>query len=383
MSDYLRLAEENGVLLVTLDDPSGRANRTTAQFKDAFGALLDRIGSTHAMPRGLILLSAKASFGTGGDIAEILGEAGRGRDDSFADSQRLKALFRRVERLGCPIVALIEGTAAGGGWELALACHARFSLPGDTIRLGLPEVTLGLVPGGGGLQRLPHRLGARAAGRLIAQGLLQTPSAAMAEGLIDGLAPDRAALVERAMAFIAANPTPVAPWDRPGHRPPDCERHDGPIADTQAARLALDAIGAIAAAVFDDGAAIESELFARCATSSAARALIGLRFVDRNTLRRRPVDPAWSAAFTERLRETGPSPEAQARAALGQLRANAVLSAAAANVASIEAGFPAEQGGVLRFIATGGLGPLAAEDERRLAAVEAADLGILEQAAAG
>lgn len=383
MSDYLHLADENGVLLVTMDDPSGRANRTTAQFKDAFGALLDRIGTAPGLPRGLILLSAKTSFGTGGDIAEILGEVRRGRADSFADSQRLKALFRRVERLACPVVALIEGTAAGGGWELALACHARFSLPDDAVRLGLPEVTLGLVPGGGGLQRLPHRLGVRAAGRLIARGLLQTPAQAMAEGLIDGLAADRAGLVECAMAFIAANPAPLRPWDRPGHRPPDLARYDGPIVDTLAARLALDAIDAVAAAPFEDGAAIESELFSRCATSPEARALIGLRFLDRNTLRRRPADPAWSIAFSERLRKAGPAPAAQAHAALGALRAHALPSIAAANVASVGAGFPAELGGVMRFVAAGGLGPLTAEDARLLAAAEAADRGMVEQAAAG
>lgn len=364
---YLRVEQGRDVAVVTLDDPSGRTNRTTAQFKAELGALLDHWQA--APPRGVIFRSAKAGFGTGGDIAEVLAYADQGPESSFADSQRLKSLYRRLERLGIPTVALIEGLAVGGGWELALACTARFALCDSTIRLGLPETNLGLVPGGGGLQRLPHLLGGRVAGRLIATGTLQSPLEALDDGLVDDLAPDPAALKTLARRWIAANPRARQPWDRPGHRPPDTGRHEGPLPEGQAPRLALEAIAAILAAPFEAGAALESHLFSRLATSAETQALIGLRFLDRNVLRRAPPDAGWNIDFIARLRAQ-PTLAAMADAALGDLIAGRIPSAAAANVASVQAGYPATTGGVIRHLATRDLPPGA---RRQLAAALAAD----------
>lgn len=346
---YLAVEQVDGVAVVTLDDPTGRTNRTTAQFKAELGALLDQWQL--APPRGAIFRSAKAGFGTGGDIAEVLAHAGQGPQDSFADSQRLKSLYRRLERLHIPTVAVLEGLAVGGGWELALACTARFALCDSTIRLGLPETNLGLVPGGGGLQRLPHLVGGRVAGRLIATGTLQSPMQALDDGLIDDLAPDSARLMALALRWVAANPGARQPWDRPGHQPPDTAHHDGPLPVGQAPMLALEAIARVLAAPFDDGAAIESHLFARLATSAETQALIGLRFLDRNALRRNPPDPGWAAEFTARLAAL-PTPEAMAQAALEDLAQGRIPSAAAANVASVDAGYPATTGGVIRHLAT-------------------------------
>ena len=162
MTNYLsETLSEDGILTVTLADPSGPMNRTTGQFKDELAALLDRLEANPV--RGVILLTDRAAFGVGGDVDQIAALAAAGAEESYADSQRLKALYRRIETLGLPVLALLEGMAVGGSFELALACHAAFALNDDSIRLGFPECSIGLLPGAGGLVRTVHLLGCDAA----------------------------------------------------------------------------------------------------------------------------------------------------------------------------------------------------------------------------
>lgn len=407
---YLRSTHApDGVICVEMDDPTGSANKTNDLFKYELDALLTRIEAGPA-PRGVMFLSAKRSFGVGGDIAQVMTFARRGEAASIEDSERIKALFRRIERLACPTVAIIEGTAAGGGWELALACHARFVLDDPAIRLGFPEVDFGLVPGAGGMVRLVHLLGAARAARLITSAAMQGPQAALSEGLVTALGSDRAELMRLALSWIGGNPAPAQPWDRPGHGAPNRALPGEPAGGAPASdapRLALEAIAEIASLPFDGGAMVESRCFARCAVSAQARALIGLGFYDRNALRRKAAPiPALSrdepfaramrialqneiamlegegaprAAIEASLTAAGyarsgashpaiggnivvgdPLLErrlmfAQATAALRALE-GAGFCAAAANVASVEAGdFPRRTGGVLRFVESYGL----------------------------
>lgn len=279
----------SGVLQVVMDDPSGSANKTSDLFKAELDALLSTIEGG-ARPIGLIFLSAKRTFGVGGDIGQIMAYAGQGLGPSEADSERIKALFRRIERLGCPTVAMIEGTAAGGGWELALACTARFCRDDSAIKLGFPEVDFGLVPGAGGMVRLTHLLGAYCAGMLISGAAMQSPHEALSQGLLTAVAESRAALLALAEAWIVANPGAVQPWDRTGRAVPQGGVPDRPAGGAPGAAapiLALAAIAEIASRGFDEGSAVESRCFAECATSAEARALIGLGFTDHNLLRRR------------------------------------------------------------------------------------------------
>lgn len=396
------------MVVVEMDDPSGSANKTNDRFKIELNALLHAI-ETGPRPRGLIFVSAKRSFGVGGDIGQVLSYAGQGTASSARDSDVVKALFRRIELLGCPSVAVIEGTAAGGGWELALACHARFCRDDAAIRLGFPEVDFGLVPGAGGTLRLVHLLGPAKAAELITGARMQEPRDALAEGLLAGLGTDRGDLIGQANAWIAAHPDAVQPWDRPGHlvaHEAVPETPAGGVPGSQAARRALAAIREIAALPFARGSRVESLCFAECATSSEARALIGLGFYDRNVLRRNAEavpDPSPEAPFATTLKAAleseiaalasegvpaeeigralataGYAPDiwsaavadggegreayrlrllfAQATSALRLLDGRS-FSAAAANVASVAGGFPRRTGGVLRFIA--GMGPAA------------------------
>ena len=386
---YLRTARRGNVLVVTLDDPSGRANKTSDLFKDEFDALLTVL-ETQAGFAGLLFRSAKSSFGVGGDIAQVTGHAALGLEASFADSERIKALFRRLERLPIPSVALIEGTAAGGGWELALACNARLCLDDPAIRLGLPEVAFGLVPGAGGMARLPHMVGLEKAGALIAGAVLQTPREALADGLLDGLAATRDDLAAAGLARIAAIADARRAWDRDGHAPKDVTAYDGPLSGPSGATApgkALTALSAIARVAFREASAIESRCFAECATSREAQALIGLRFHDRN-LRRR-AGPEFEAALARIGRILSLAPEAepaapqdavdalapgerrmlaQVAAALRLLAADDGLAAAAVNIGSVEGGgFPGRTGGVLRHVEDAGPADIVA----RLAALAA------------
>jgi len=386
---YLRTEPHGDVLVVTLDDPSGRANKTSDLFKEELDALLTVL-ETQAGFAGLLFRSEKSSFGVGGDIAQVTGHAALGLEASFSDSERIKALFRRLERLPVPSVALIEGTAAGGGWELALACNARLCLDDPAIRLGLPEVAFGLVPGAGGMARLPHMVGLEKAGALIAGAVLQTPREALADGLLDGLAATRDGLAAAGLARIAAIADTRRAWDRDGHVPKDITVYHGPVGGPPGATApgkALTALAAIARAAFDEASAIESRCFAECATSREAQALIGLGFHDRN-LRRR-AGPGFEAALERVGRVLSPAREAepdvvpdedgaqargerrmlaQVAAALRLLAADDGLAAAALNIGSVEGGgFPGRTGGVLRHVEDAGPANIVA----RLAALAA------------
>lgn len=296
----------SGVTIVTMDDPSGGNNRTTGQFKTELAELLDQLGETPV--RGLIFRSAKADFGVGGDVDQIAQLAEKGAAASFADSQRIKALFRRIELLGLPVVALIEGMAVGGSFELALACHARFALDNDAIRLGFPETSIGLIPGAGGLVRTLHMVGLDAAIPLVAEGKLASPRDMHARGLITGLAVTGEALLAAAKDWIEENPQPKKPWDERRHSVPggglfaSPERHlrmQARVAGAnrrgfgrQMAEVA--ALGALcdgAVCGFSDGEMIESRAFARQAVSNEAAARIGLSLKDKSTLKRAPSRP--------------------------------------------------------------------------------------------
>ena len=416
---YLRPAPgPDGVLYVDMDDPTGSANKTNDLFKHELDLLLSRV-EAGGKPKGLIFFSAKRSFGVGGDIGQVMTFARGGETASIEDSERIKALFRRIERIGCPTVAIIEGTAAGGGWELALACHGRIVLDDPAIRLGFPEVDFGLVPGAGGMVRLVHLLGAAKAARLVTGAAMQSPQAAHAEGLVTSLGSDRDDLLRLARSWIDENPAPAQPWDKPGHGVSDRTLPGEPTGGAPASdapRLALAAIAEIASLPFEQGAMVESRCFARCAVSAQARALIGLGFYDRNALRRRaaPIPGlSRSGSFAKALRlalqneiamlegegaerkviEASLTAAGYARSAVAaraihgksncpdetQIRRlifsqvaaalrmldGTPFCAAAANVASVEAGdFPRRTGGVLRFVE--GLGPpgfLSAADE--------------------
>jgi 3-hydroxyacyl-CoA dehydrogenase/enoyl-CoA hydratase/3-hydroxybutyryl-CoA epimerase len=187
--------------------------------------------------RGIIIGSAHKDFCAGADIDKVW----RMRDAAqvFAATTELAKIYRAIETSGVPVVAALSGTALGGGYELALACHRRIAIDTPKIKFGLPEVQLGLLPGGGGTQRLPRLIGIQAAAEAILQGKEFRAPQALKAGLVDELVADKDALRAAALKWIAANPKAAQPWDQKSFRMP------GPRAGSPDARNLLLAASAM------------------------------------------------------------------------------------------------------------------------------------------
>lgn len=143
-----------------------------------------------------------------------MGRAKKGQEEKlFAHFERLKGLLRRLEQLEQPVVAAINGTALGGGLELALACNHRIALRRDDIVVGLPEVKFGILPSAGGVVRLTRLVGFELAVSYLLSGKKVSVETALIDGIIDGLADNQPGLLAGARAWIDKNPKPIQPWD--------------------------------------------------------------------------------------------------------------------------------------------------------------------------
>ncbi|UFH54973.1 3-hydroxyacyl-CoA dehydrogenase NAD-binding domain-containing protein [Spirosoma sp. KNUC1025] len=163
--------------------------------------------------KGLIITSAKPEFVAGADLKMILRNNDKAPTEMLKVSSELNRVFRRIETSGKPAVAAINGTALGGGYEICLACHQRIALNNPKTLIGLVEVTIGLLPGAGGTQRLPRMLGIQAALPLILEGKKVGVQEAKNLGMIDDIADSPAEMMAKAYAWIEANPKPLKPWD--------------------------------------------------------------------------------------------------------------------------------------------------------------------------
>jgi len=301
--DYLR--DEDAIVTLTIDQPARPVNTLSSAFVSAFATILERLTAESGL-RGVILTSAKADFMAGADIDELY--ACREVAQAMAMADAFKRAGRRFETLGVSTVAALNGTALGGGLELALCCHHRIALDIATARFGFPEVTLGLFPGGGGSQRLPRLVGLQPALPLLLEGATYRPAAAQERGLVDALAPDREAMMGLARDWIEAHPQAAQPWDRKGFRWPG----DGPDHPRTAQMWSLapavlkkrsrgnlphteQALAAIyegSLVDFDTACRIESRYFAKTICSSTARNMMTACWYQRNQVERGAGRPA-------------------------------------------------------------------------------------------
>ncbi|MFD2932606.1 3-hydroxyacyl-CoA dehydrogenase NAD-binding domain-containing protein [Spirosoma flavum] len=162
---------------------------------------------------GIIITSAKPEFVAGADLKMILRNNDKDPAEMLKVSSELNRVFRSIETSGKPTVAAINGTALGGGYEICLACHHRVALNNPKTLIGLVEVTIGLLPGGGGTQRLPRMIGIQAALPLLVEGKKVGVQEAKNLGMVDDIADTPADMLDKARAWIAANPKPIKPWD--------------------------------------------------------------------------------------------------------------------------------------------------------------------------
>jgi 3-hydroxyacyl-CoA dehydrogenase/enoyl-CoA hydratase/3-hydroxybutyryl-CoA epimerase len=217
--------DDEGIVTLTMDEPNAGANTMNAAYKAAMGETVDRLEAERDDITGVVLTSGKKTFFAGGNLADLQKVTSENVGESFTEVEAIKAQLRRLEQLGKPVVAAINGAALGGGLEIALACHHRIAVDDDKVKLGLPEVTLGLLPGGGGVTRLVRMLGiAEALTGWLLQGQQRTPADAHAKGVVDELVATREELVPAAKAWILAHKddesAATKPWDVKGFRIP-------------------------------------------------------------------------------------------------------------------------------------------------------------------
>jgi len=198
----LAFDESKAIATLTLQ-MEGKANKINEVFGEG---LMEAVAwaKNQAGLKGIILATAHKDFCVGADIDMLY--AAR---DAKAMYERVRALqtgYRELETLGVPVVAALTGSALGGGYELALACHRRIAINDPKAQFGLPEVTLGVIPGGGGTQRLPRMLGFQGAADIILQGKTLRAPKAKAAGLVDELCDDADAVRVAAEKWIAENP---------------------------------------------------------------------------------------------------------------------------------------------------------------------------------
>jgi 3-hydroxyacyl-CoA dehydrogenase/enoyl-CoA hydratase/3-hydroxybutyryl-CoA epimerase len=299
MSEAVTLAVgDDGILVATMDLPGRPMNVLADPLVEGVAAALQKLADPAV--KGLILTSGKADFCAGGDIDRM--SKWTTAEEPFEGSMALKRVLRQLETQGKPVVAAINGHALGGGLELALGCHARIVIDDPRLKLGQPEVKLGLLPGGGGTVRIPRLVGIQQGLQILAEGNDVAPAKALGMGLITALARDRDDLMAQARAWIAANPKARQPWDQPKFKIPGGDsRSPGvvqmlAIAPSVAAAKSwgnYPAITHIMSSVFegclldfDAACVVESRYFAACVLSQASKNIINTLWYQLNAAKK-------------------------------------------------------------------------------------------------
>jgi 3-hydroxyacyl-CoA dehydrogenase / enoyl-CoA hydratase / 3-hydroxybutyryl-CoA epimerase len=213
--------DDEGIVTLTLDDPSQPVNTMRAQFVEDLIATVERLQSESDDISGVIVTSAKDTFFAGGDLRELIQAQPEHAPEVSANGMRIKRALRALETLGRPVVAAVNGSALGGGLEIALACHHRIALDNPKAVIGLPEVTLGLLPGAGGVVRVTRLLGILdGLLNVLLQGQQHKVARAHQIGLVHEVVDTPEVMLARAREWIAANPDATQPWDAPGYKMP-------------------------------------------------------------------------------------------------------------------------------------------------------------------
>jgi len=211
---------DRGVAIVAIDVPGRNLNVLTPELHRELGDVVAALAASDSVI-GIVLSSGKQGFIAGGDLMRIVRyyEMKRSAAEAYEQSRTFSRVLRGLETCGKPVAVAINGSALGGGLEMALACHYRVVANDENIKLGLPEVTLGLIPGAGGTQRLPRLIGLEKAVPMILDGASVDPVEASQLGFIDAVSEPQD-LLDIAENWIVEHGTSVQPWDRRGFRIP-------------------------------------------------------------------------------------------------------------------------------------------------------------------
>ena len=319
MASFKLDVDSDGMALVTWDMGDRSMNVITMDVIAELGTIVDKVANDAAI-KGVVITSGKPAFCGGADLAMLESIRGlytdmvskQGEEAAakmvFDESRKLSQLYRRIETCGKPWVCALNGTAMGGGFELALACHYRVAADEAKTRLGLPEIKIGLFPGAGGTQRVARMLQPADALQFLLKGDQLKVDRAKAMKLIDAVVP-AADLIKTAKDWVKANSKAKAPWDTEGFRLPGGPVYSKagmmtfPAANAIYRRETYDnypAARAILQVVYeglqlpiDTALRVESRWFAKILRSPEAAAMIRTLFVsmqDLNKGARRPAN---------------------------------------------------------------------------------------------
>jgi 3-hydroxyacyl-CoA dehydrogenase/enoyl-CoA hydratase/3-hydroxybutyryl-CoA epimerase len=324
MANFKLDVDADGIALITWDMAERSMNVINTGIIEELGTLVDKVSADAAI-KGAIVTSGKDAFCGGADLTMLEGMGAvfanlvrtKGEEAAaafvFEESRKLSQLYRRLETSGKPWVCALNGTAMGGGFELALACHYRVATDNPKTRLGLPEIKIGLFPGAGGTQRVARMLAPADALQFLLKGDQLKVDRAKAMKLIDAVVP-QADLIKTAKDWIKAGGKAKAPWDTEGFRLPGGPVYSKagmmtfPAANAIYRRETYDnypAARAILQVVYeglqlpmDTALRVESRWFAKILRSPEAAAMIRSLFVSMQDLnkgaRRPPNEPPTS-----------------------------------------------------------------------------------------
>lgn len=294
--------DTDNIVTLTLDMGNRNVNVVNHEMHQYFRPVLAHLQKEKAkgLLKGIILTSAKKNFLEGGELAYLYTSIDA--QDIFDHSLTLNKFFRELEHPGVPVVAAINGSALGTGFEFALACHHRIVLDDSKIRLGHPEVTVGLMPGNGGTTRLLWLLGLEKAYAILTNGKKYRPQEALKAGIIDEIAPDKKAMLEQAKQWILQNREGRRPWDIKGESIPGGTAKHPEIAKViqklaaelskktynnyPAPQAILNTLVEASKVEFDIATKIESRYFTELVLRPETRNMINTFWYDYNTIKK-------------------------------------------------------------------------------------------------
>ncbi|MES2954707.1 MAG: 3-hydroxyacyl-CoA dehydrogenase NAD-binding domain-containing protein [Pseudomonadota bacterium] len=295
----------DGIATLTFDEEGSPVNTMCAQWQKDLTAATAQVVKDKDAIRGIVLASNKSTFFAGADLKALMRNQASDAGAVFAEIERMKKNFRTLETLGKPVVSCLNGAALGGGWEVALVSHYRIAVDDKKIQFGLPEITLGLIPGASGITKMTRLLGLMGAQPFILESKLFNPQEALGLGLVHALVPNAAGLRPAALAWIATHDgaaTPAHhPWDDKNYKLPGGTPSNPKIAGMLAVapavlkqktrglypapEAALAAMVEGAQVDFDTALRIESRYLARLAVTPVAKAMVNTFFFNMNAIK--------------------------------------------------------------------------------------------------
>ena len=305
ITQTIRYDLANGIATITFDEQGSPVNTMCLQWQDDLDAIAAQVVKDREQIKGIVLASAKSTFFAGADLKGVMRSTAADGPRVFTEIERIKRNFRTLETLGVPVVSCLNGAALGGGWEVALVGHHRIAVNNPKIQFGLPEITLGLIPGGGGITKMTRLLGLMAAQPYILESKLFGPDEALKMGVVPELVATADELMPKALAYIeAAQGKPEAcqhVWDRKDYKMPGGTPSNPKIAGMlsvapavlkqktrglyPAPEAALAAMVEGAMVDFDTAMRVESRYLAGLMISPVAKNMINTFFFNMNAIK--------------------------------------------------------------------------------------------------